>query len=142
MKKFLIITLITVFSIGTLALNSFGQEKPQYGGILKGIRQNFPKVLGYPPEMSPTDSIAALPYAERLTNWDAKGNMVPELAESWEEDRDKLTITFHLRKGVRFSDGTPFNAEAVKWTEENRPNNDGLRRLRAEAAELLGIKEQ
>jgi peptide/nickel transport system substrate-binding protein len=115
MKRFLIITLIAVFSIGGLALNSFGEEKPIYGGILKGIRQSFPKVLGYPPEMSPTDSIAALPYAERLTNWDAKGNMVPELAESWEEDRDKLTITFHLRKGVRFSDGTPFNAEAVKW---------------------------
>jgi peptide/nickel transport system substrate-binding protein len=39
-----------------------------------------------------------------------------KLAETWESSTDKLTWTFHLRKGVKFHDGTPFNAEAVKFS--------------------------
>lgn len=38
----------------------------------------------------------------------------PELATSWEVSKDARVFTFHLRQGVRFHDGTPFNAEAVK----------------------------
>ncbi|MBO0997516.1 nickel ABC transporter, nickel/metallophore periplasmic binding protein [Bacillus sp. SD075] len=38
----------------------------------------------------------------------------PALAESWEISEDGLEYTFHLREGVTFSDGEPFNAEAVK----------------------------
>ncbi len=39
---------------------------------------------------------------------------IPGLAESWEVSPDGLSYTFHLRRGVRFHDGTPFNAEAAK----------------------------
>jgi len=39
----------------------------------------------------------------------------PALAESWEVSDDDLHYTFHLRQGVTFHDGTPFNAEAAKW---------------------------
>lgn len=40
----------------------------------------------------------------------------PDLAESYEVSPDGLKWTFHLRKGVRFQDGTPFNADAVKFS--------------------------
>jgi peptide/nickel transport system substrate-binding protein len=40
----------------------------------------------------------------------------PELATAWKLSRDRRTITFQLRPGVRFSDGTPFTARDVKYT--------------------------
>ncbi|MBM4465384.1 MAG: ABC transporter substrate-binding protein [Chloroflexi bacterium] len=46
---------------------------------------------------------------------DLDGEFVPGLAESWEVSDDGLTYTFHLRRNVRFHDGTPFNAQAVKF---------------------------
>lgn len=42
-------------------------------------------------------------------------NVEPSLAESWDVSSDGLTYTFHLKKGVKFQDGTDFNAEAVKF---------------------------
>ena len=46
---------------------------------------------------------------------DTQGNLIPQLATSWEVSEDKLSWTFHLREGVTFQDGTPFTAEAVKY---------------------------
>ncbi len=45
---------------------------------------------------------------------DADGNLVWVLAESCDVSEDMLTYTFHLQKGISFSDGTPWNAEAMK----------------------------
>jgi peptide/nickel transport system substrate-binding protein len=50
-------------------------------------------------------------------NWD--GVVTPLLAESWDIPTDKSSITFHLKKGVKFIDGTDFNAAAVKWNFDN-----------------------
>ncbi|MBT9148147.1 MAG: Glutathione-binding protein GsiB [Syntrophomonadaceae bacterium] len=44
--------------------------------------------------------------------------LVPGLATSWEVAEDGVTWTFFLRRGVKFHDGTPFNAEAVKLNFE------------------------
>jgi peptide/nickel transport system substrate-binding protein len=50
--------------------------------------------------------------------------IIPWLATSW-ETKDSKTWVFHLRKGVTFHDGTPFNAEVVKWNMDRwrDPNN-------------------
>ena len=55
---------------------------------------------------------------ETLVNANVNGEIVPVLAESWETSEDGKEITFFLRSGVMFSDGTPFNAEAVKYNIE------------------------
>src|SRR4029453_6982360 len=50
-----------------------------------------------------------------LVTVDADLNFVPELAESWEAQENGKVYVFHLRQGVKFHDGTDFNAEAVRW---------------------------
>jgi len=42
--------------------------------------------------------------------------MLPHVAESWEESEDHLTYTFHMRQGLTFSDGVPLTAKDVKFT--------------------------
>ena len=58
----------------------------------------------------------------------------PGLSSSWAISRDKRTITFRLRKGVYFSDGTPFSSEDVAYTmrllmdpETHSPTGDAFR---------------
>ncbi len=46
----------------------------------------------------------------------------PALAKSWDKSKDGKTYTFHLRPGIKFSDGTPITAEDVVWSLENFGN--------------------
>lgn len=54
-------------------------------------------------------------YESLLRFKDASVEVEPSLAERWEISEDGLVYTFYLRKGVKFHDGTPFNAQAVKF---------------------------
>ncbi len=55
---------------------------------------------------------------ETLTRINSDGSVSPLLAESWEVSPDLKTYTFKLRKGVKFQNGEPFNAAAVKFSFE------------------------
>src|SRR5437879_3177895 len=63
--------------------------------------------------------------AEDLTKADvAVPPLIPRLAESWQVGKDGLTRTFKLRKGVKFHDGTPFNAQAAVFSWERMFKKD------------------
>ncbi|MFM1654781.1 ABC transporter substrate-binding protein [Brevibacillus sp. B_LB10_24] len=51
---------------------------------------------------------------DKLVTFDENSRIVPQLATEWKTSEDGLKMTFTLREGVKFQDGTPFNAEAVK----------------------------
>src|ERR1700704_1359288 len=60
-----------------------------------------------------------------LTKSDQLATLRPGLAEKWEQaPDDKKTWIFHLRKGVKFHDGTEFNADAVLWNLDRFFNKD------------------
>ena len=72
---------------------------------------------------------------DSLVSEDAKGIFHPWLAKSWEVSKDLKTYTFHLRSDVKFTDGTPFDAAAVK-TNFDRIANPATKSQYA--ASLLG----
>jgi ABC-type dipeptide/oligopeptide/nickel transport system permease component/ABC-type transport system substrate-binding protein len=76
-----------------------------------------------PPNLDPTSGAAAavdsIVYGnvfEGLTRITQSGDVVPALAESWDISADGLTYVFHLRRDVRFHDGTGFDASDVKYS--------------------------
>ena len=63
-------------------------------------------------------------FYEGLFEFNQKNERVPCLATDFTASQDGLTYTINLRKGVKFSDGTPFNGEAVKINLERAANPD------------------
>lgn len=61
-------------------------------------------------------------FYEGLFEFNQKNERVPCLATDFTASQDGLTYTINLRKGVKFSDGTPFNGEAVKINLERAAN--------------------
>lgn len=88
---------------------------PKVGGTLV-FAQNQPikSIDSINPQTYPAGYEAVFSIYDGLVAFDPKLKIVPALAESWERSGDSLTWTFHLRKGVKFHDGTPFNARAVE----------------------------
>lgn len=87
------------------------------GGVFKMARNEEP--LSFDP-LIPSDngSIWVLyNMFDQLTTVNADStDVVPSLAESWDISPDKTIYTFHLRKGVHFSDGTPMTADDVVFS--------------------------
>ncbi|MGD0511975.1 MAG: ABC transporter substrate-binding protein [Terriglobales bacterium] len=110
MKKFL------AFSILSIALGSNGLLA-QTGGELHFCLRSEPKTLN--PLLAADDASETVRYltggvlmrVNRLTQ-----DLEPELATSWKVTNGGKTITFQLRDGLRFSDGTPFSADDVAYT--------------------------
>lgn len=84
-----------------------------------------------PPGLDPTAGAAAaireVTYAniyEGLVRIDAQGKVQPALAASWTISPDGLAYTFHLRSGVHFHDGAPFDCSVVKFSYERALSPD------------------
>ncbi len=88
------------------------------GGIL--VRAITSEPAQVDPQGAPSSGLSiVLPYLfDTLVVRDLDNSLVPALAESWEVSEDGKTITMKLRPDVVFHDGTPLNAEAVKFTFE------------------------
>jgi ABC-type transport system substrate-binding protein len=86
------------------------------GGTFTIIENILATNVGYPPEFGSQEGATATIWAEPLAEpTDDFEGYTPFLATSWDEDTTAKTFTVHLRKGVKFQDGTDFNATAAKW---------------------------
>jgi 4-phytase/acid phosphatase/peptide/nickel transport system substrate-binding protein len=107
----------TLFSatVGLALLASPAIAQKQGGSVTVGLELDIP---GFDPLKVGVFDTAALTAAaaifDTLTTLDGKGDVQPKLALSWAHSDDFKTWIFKLRPGVKFQDGTPFNATAAK----------------------------
>ena len=85
---------------------------------------DIPRTSGQPDQGFEGNRFTGLTMYDGLTMWDLSSAekasvLIPGLAIEWKvDDADKTKWTFKLRPGVKFHDGSPFNADAVVWNVE------------------------
>jgi peptide/nickel transport system substrate-binding protein len=109
--------------------------KPVDGGSLTYAVDSEP--ASFDIHVSPQDITGEIQrnVFDSLVSEDAAGKFHPWLATSWDISSDLTSYTFHLRKDVKFTDGTPFDATAVKANFDRIANPATKSQL---AASLLG----
>src|SRR5918911_1738462 len=85
------------------------------GGTLTFVLEN--DVIDFDPLLSRAfvDRNAHYQIYDSLVRVDQTGKIIPWLAEKWDTSADGKQVTFTLRKDVKYHDGSPFDAESVKW---------------------------
>jgi peptide/nickel transport system substrate-binding protein len=93
----------------------------KYGGTLRMIQSTAPGTpIGWVPESAGASIFTMRLCLEYPLSELLDGSLIPNVAESYDVNPDPKnpSVTFHLRKGVKFHDGTDLNAQAVKWIYE------------------------
>jgi peptide/nickel transport system substrate-binding protein len=141
-NKFLIaILLIAIIAVGagvyvrqllTTPTTSSGLAVPNPDTLIEETGSQPQTGIDPADEWFPRGSLIMENVYESLVSYDGPhvDKFIPWLAQSWDISPDGLVYTFHLRRGILFQDGTPFNATAVKYSidravlinAENSPN--------------------
>jgi peptide/nickel transport system substrate-binding protein len=115
-RRHLIATAASGASLATLPLAATAQAKKD--AVVMAMTLEPP---GLDPTAGAASAIAEIVQYnifETLTKINSDGTVSPLLAEKWEVSPDLKTYTFTLRKGVKFQNGEPFNANAVRFSFE------------------------
>ncbi len=112
--------LLSAAAIAFVALSgaASAQEKVLRIGMTAA---DIPRTHGQPDQGFEGNRFTGIPMYDGLTGWDLSSAdkasvVVPALATEWAVDAsDRTKWTFRLRPGVKFHDGSPFNADAVVW---------------------------
>ena len=119
-------------------INATAQDQ---GKILRIHQETDPDVVD-PQQSSFTNEIAvlALNY-EGLTRQDENLETVPAAAESWEFNEDLTVLTFHLREGLTYSDGSPLTAERFRYAVERNCDPNVAGEYQSILFEIVGCEE-
>jgi len=111
-------TSAALFAASMVATPAAAQEKTLRIAMTAA---DIPRTLGQPDQGFEGNRFTGIPMYDALTHWDlskadAASVLIPGLALSWAADaKDKTKWVFKLRPGVKFHDGSAFNADAVVW---------------------------
>ena len=100
-----------VLVLGVAAPGVSAQDED--GGIVVGVTSDADTLFPWKATQFQSFTILGLIY-DNLVELDQNLDIVPALAESWEVSDDGMTVTFTLREGVTFHDGTPMTSADVK----------------------------
>jgi ABC-type transport system substrate-binding protein len=124
MKKTIVLVAIISFAIAALAQASYAAgEKPKYGGTLRFVYSLDPSSLDPHQSVSGGDAYFYNPIFDNLALPKPDCELSNDISstERWEFPDPKIVV-LHLRKGIKFHDGTDFNGEAVKFNIERLQN--------------------
>ncbi|MFF7710879.1 ABC transporter substrate-binding protein [Pseudomonas sp. NPDC007930] len=93
-------------------------ETPRPGGTLTAIVQPEPTAMTSAINNTYANGVVSSNIFDGLVSYDQDFNPQPSLATSWETSADGLSMTFHLRHGVKWHDGQPFTSADVKYSLE------------------------
>ncbi|EHR69038.1 ABC-type dipeptide transport system, periplasmic component [Burkholderiales bacterium JOSHI_001] len=113
-----LLALATVAALGAGLAAPSAQAQARKDQVVIGL---VLEPQGLDPTTAPAAAIGEVVHYnlfEGLTRINADGSVSPLLADSWTMDPDGKSYSFRLKKGVRFSDGQPFDAAAVKFSFE------------------------
>jgi peptide/nickel transport system substrate-binding protein len=117
-RRTLLATGSASLALGALAAPAAALAQGRKDAIVLGMTL---EPTGLDPTASAAASIAEVTLYniyETLTKVNENGSVSPLLAESWDVSPDLKTYTFRLKRGVKFQNGEPFNAQAVKYSFE------------------------
>ena len=100
---------------GSGGSSTSNEGTPKSGGVLTFALESELRTLDPVPSTQLVERTVFYQMYESLVTIDDKLNIKPGLATSWNTSSDGLTMTFTLRKGVKFHDGTDFDATAAKF---------------------------
>lgn len=126
-SRALITMLLAALMLAGPIMSGLGVSAQDTGKVLRVHQQTFPDVVD-PQKSSFANEIAILSVNyEGLTRQDSNLETVGAAAESWEFNEDLTVITFHLREGLTYSDGSPLTAENFRYAVERNcdPNTAG-----------------
>jgi peptide/nickel transport system substrate-binding protein len=109
------------------------------GGTVTFVIEN--DVIDFDPMVSRAfvDRNAHYQVYDSLVRVDPTGKIIPWLAEKWDTSADGKQVTFTLRKDVKFHDGSPFDADSVKWNIDRYRTTDGSAR-KGELAPVASVE--
>jgi peptide/nickel transport system substrate-binding protein len=91
-------------------------KAPKSGGVFRFADPRGPSTtLGWFAEAGAQGGMWTMPCIETLLEVDMNNNYLPWLATDWKITDDLSAVTLTLRKGVKFHDGSDFNATVAKW---------------------------
>ena len=116
----------TSFTPTTGIVTSTTTAGGNYGGNVRILGSNSPTSIGYYATMQFADMTVVPLWAERVLELKTDGSFYPGLCESYDMSSDLMTVILHLQKGIKFQDGTDWNADAAVWNFQNCLPTGGL----------------